>query len=322
MPLDQKLEVSVRTDLLHLSFRRLVAPRNALFAALTAASAIVFWTPLGKLLALSMSRDEYSHLILIPPTVLGLFYVEKRRIFQCPRYSIGTGVLTVLVGMLLAGAAALSGWLGSDWRLCLEILGLITILIGGFVLCYGTNATRSGIFALLFSLLLVPLPLPVMAQPIGLIQHASAEVTALLFRLSGVPVFREGMTFSMPRLTFVVAEECSGIHSSIALFIGSLLGGHFYLKSAWRKGVLVALVFPIVSFTNGLRMFALATLAVYVDMRFFYGNLHHRGGVIFFSLGLAILALMIKLLRGRARLYRPAPSTQSVLPTAQTSVHR
>jgi hypothetical protein len=49
-------------------------------------------------------------------------------------------------------------------------------------------------------------------------------------------------------------------------------------------------------------MFALATLAVYVDMSFFHGNLHHRGGSLFFALALVILAGVTKLLRGRWRL--------------------
>lgn len=297
------LEVSIHADGSRLDVRRPVAARNTLFALLMAASVVAFWAPLRNLLTLCMGSEEYSYILLIPVMVLGLFYLEQRTVFQHLDYSLSAGTVVILGGLLVAGAGAvLSSQFSANSRLSVEILGLVTIWIGSFVLCYGTGAARAGLFALLFSLLLVPLPEIVMAKPIALIQHASANVTGFLFTLTGVPVLREGLTFSLPRLTFVVATECSGIHSSIALFIVSILVGHYYFNPGWKRALVVLLVIPIVSFTNGLRMFALATLAVYVDMSFFFGNLHHKGGSLFFALALLILAAVTKLLRGRWRL--------------------
>lgn len=297
------VEVSVDADDSRLDVRRPVAARNTLFALLIATWALAFWSPLRNVVTLCMGSEEYSYILLIPVMVLGLFYVEQRTVFQHLHYSLGAGTLAILGGLSVAGAGAvLSSQFSADTRLSLEILGLVIIWIGSFILCYGTGASRAGLFALLFSLLLVPLPETVMAKPIALIQHSSADVTGLLFTLTGVPAFREGLTFSLPRLSFVVATECSGIHSSIALFIASILVGHFYFKPGWKRPLLVLLVFPIISFTNGLRMFILATLAIYVDMSFFHGNLHHRGGSLFFALALVILAVVTRLLRGRWRL--------------------
>lgn len=308
------VEVSVHAHPSRVDVRRPAAARNTLLALLMALSAAAFWASLRNLVTLCMGSEEYSYILLIPVMVLGLFYLEQRIIFKRLCYSLGTGTLVIVGGLLVAGTAVvLSSQLGGDGRLFLEILGLVTVWIGAFVLCYGTGAARDGLFALLFGLLLVPLPAAVMAKPIELIQHASADVTGFLFILTGVPAFREGMTFSLPHLSFVVATECSGIHSSIALLIASILVGHFYFKPGWKKPLLVLLVFPIVSFTNGLRMFILATLAIYVNPSFFRGNLHHRGGSLFFALGLVILAVVTKLLQGRWRLKSPT-SPVSVQP--------
>ena len=74
---------------------------------------------------------------------------------------------------------------------------------------------------------MVPLPDSVMEKPIVLVQHGSAEVLSLFYELAGVPFFREGMTFSLTGLDLEVARQCSGIHSTLALFIASLVGGHF-----------------------------------------------------------------------------------------------
>jgi exosortase len=296
------VEVSIHSDGSRVDVRRPVAARNTLFALLMAVSAVAFWSPLRNLVTLCMGSEEYSYILLIPVMVLGLFYLEQGTVFKHLDYSLAAGALVILAGLSIAGCGAvLSTQFSAESRPSLEILGLVTICIGAFVLCYGTGASRAGLFALLFSLLLVPLPEIVMAKPIAFIQHASAHVTGFLFTLTGVPAFREGLTFSLPRLTFVVATECSGIHSSIALFIASILVGHFYFRPGWKRPLLVLLVFPIISFTNGLRMYVLATLAVYVDMSFFHGNLHHKGGSLFFALALVILAVATKLLRGRWR---------------------
>lgn len=299
MPADQKLEVTVQPETAHSRLRGLLTQRNALMSVLLVVAALVFAGPLRRLVTLSMSSDEYSYLALIPVIVLGLFYIKRGAVFRNLRYAIGLGALVILSGAALAGAAVLASvWLTPDVTLSLKILSLAIIWIGCFALCYGADASRAGLFPLLFSLLLAPLPQSVMTYPIEAIQHSSADMTALLFTLFGIPAFREGMTFSLPRLDFVVARECSGIHSSTALFIASILLGHFWCRSAWKKGLLVLVVYPIISFTNGLRMFVLAVLAVYVNPAFFHGSLHRKGGILFFALGLLILMMLGKLLRG------------------------
>jgi exosortase/archaeosortase family protein len=53
---------------------------------------------------------------------------------------------------------------------------------------------------------------------------------------------------------------------------------------------------------NGVRIVTLTLLASYVDPGFLYGRLHHEGGVVFFLLGLALLAPVLWLLeRGEPR---------------------
>jgi exosortase/archaeosortase family protein len=79
------------------------------------------------------------------------------------------------------------------------------------------------------------------------------------------------------------------------------LAAIFYLKSGRARLFLTLVVFPIVSLTNGFRIFLLSLLAVHVDAGFFKGNLHRRGGVLFFLAGLTILACLARLLRSHER---------------------
>ena len=102
----------------------------------------------------------------------------------------------------------------------------------------------------------------------GCCSLGSAEFVAFLFPFTGVPVLRDGVVFHLPGLSIEVAPECSGIRSSMALVITCVLAGHMFLKTTWKKAVLVLAVLPVTMLKNGIRIVTLSVLAVYVDRGF------------------------------------------------------
>ena len=305
---DERLENQLEATAVDLHKSTLGVSKTLLFLVLTAGLMVGFWKPLRDLVSLSVYNEEYSHLVLIPAMIVCLLYWERRKIFLNPNYSVGAGELALLAAIIVSGVAI--GYLAhlrAKSHLFLAILSLVVLWAGGFLLCYGVQAFRAAGFPLRFGLLMVPLPRLMMDNPIEIIQRGSADVADLLFNLAGIPVFRDGMKFSLRGLNMEVARQCSGIHSSIALFILSLVIGHFYLKSGWKKVLLSLAVFPIISVTNGLRIFSVSYLSAYVSMSFMTGNLHRKGGVLFFLLGLILLAVLVRLLRPREQ-RRSAPA--------------
>jgi len=137
---------------------------------------------------------------------------------------------------------------------------------------------------------MVPLPDSVLAWTISLLQSASTELSYLFFTALRVPVLRQGFLLSLPGLTIEVAKECSGIRSSIALFIVCLLAAHLFLRTAWKKFFFVALAFPLAIIKNGIRITTLSMLSIHVDPSFLTGRLHREGGFVFFLLVLGMLA--------------------------------
>jgi exosortase len=119
--------------------------------------------------------------------------------------------------------------------------------------------------------------------------------------LGRVPYLRRGLVFDLPGVSIQVAEECSGIRSTLALFITTALAGALFLKSNWRRLLLLIVVVPIAIVKNGLRIATLSTLAIYVNPAFLTGNLHHHGGVLFFLLALVPMALLLIFLERRER---------------------
>src|SRR5262249_18397392 len=93
--------------------------------------------------------------------------------------------------------------------------------------------------------------------------------------------------------TIEIAQECSGIRSTLILFLVALVLAHLFLRSGWSKCALMVLLLPVTIARNGLRIFVLSTLGMYVDPSFLTGRLHRNGGIVFFILAFVVLWGMI-----------------------------
>ncbi len=288
------------------------------FGILFFLSVVLFWEPLNLWAHFSLQYEHLSHAILIPAVSLVLIWWERKRIFSSLRFSYGPGLVLLLVAAGLYGAASLSSSrLSQHDYLSTTILSLVLAWLAIFVLCLGSASFRAAAFPLLFLLLMIPIPKPLLEKTIYALQVGSAEVAHGLFKLSGVATLREGLLFALPGLTIKVAEECSGIRSSIALFATSLLAGHLFLRSGWGRISLSLSIIPLALLKNGLRIVTISLLGIYVDRGFLTGNLHHRGGIVFFLLSLALLAIVLGMLQRFENWYRrddgalSQPSTKS-----------
>jgi exosortase len=264
---------------------------------------LLFRVPLTTLFRLSQEQEIYSHAIVVAPISLGLVYLHRKRIFRDVHYCFGPGVAFLVAGMMLYWLSHRSSLnLVQNDYLSLAVFSFVVVLIGAFVLSYGTKAFRAAAFPLLFLLLMVPVPGFVLERIILALQKGSAEVTEALFKLIGVPVLRQGLTFTLPSVTINIAHECSGIRSSLALFIMSLLAGYVFLRSKRRRVVFSVLAIAVAIIKNGVRIVTLSLLAAYVDRSFLTGSLHHRyGGAVFSLLALAVLVPVLCLLQKQER---------------------
>jgi exosortase len=160
-------------------------------------------------------------------------------------------------------------------------------------------------FPLLFLLLAIPIPVGIVEKISAALQAGSTEIAHGLFKLLGIPVFREGFAFSLPGVNIEVGEECSGIRSSIALVITGILAGHVFLRSRWTKVCLVVFSAFVAVFKNAVRIVFLSAMTAYSNQDFLNSRLHHQyGGLAFSCFALAMVVPFIFLLRkveGRTR---------------------
>jgi len=125
-------------------------------------------------------------------------------------------------------------------------------------------------------------------------------------------VTQDGVRLTIPGLTLEVAEECSSIRSSLMLLVTTMVLAHLLLRSAWGKGVVILAAIPLSIAKNGVRIFTLSMLTVYVDPGFMHGGLHHQGGIVFFLVFLAGLFVLIWLVRRAERKLMVQPAVEKL----------
>jgi exosortase len=260
-------------------------------------SLAVFHRPLFTVMGASLSVDHYSHILMVAPISTALIWVERKRVLAAPAYN-GVG------GVLYVAALAIFFWMAGQparWDasafISISLLLFAASSISAFLFCYGLTSSKHVSFALFLQFLMAPLPDGMLQRANSFLQYASAEVTAWFFTAAGVHFLREGVVIYLPTVTIEVAEECSGIRSSIVLFISCLVLAHLLLRSPWSKLAVVVISVPMMILKNGLRIFVLTMLGTRVDPSFLTGRLHHQGGIIFFAAGFIAIWVMTALLQ-------------------------
>jgi exosortase len=265
-----------------------------------------------ELFRLSRTDNTASHVLLMPLVSFGLIWLRRDRVFERVEW-FSWGGAVIAVGVVATASAALLHQPGT-----VPIWALVAAVVtcgGGFLLFFGRSAFRQAWFPLCLLFFIVPPPAFILEHSVQFLKNGSAETVQALFTLTATPYLRTGYVFDLPGVAIEIADECSGIRSSIALGIMSLLTGYLYLRSPWARLVLLLVVLPISIIKNGVRIAALSLLAIHVDPSFLVGQLHHEGGVLFFLFSLGLLAGVTSLLHRFDRANRPS---QRLSTTAST----
>ena len=264
--------------------------------------AAVFAKPLWQLVGLARAEELHSHLVLIPVICGYLAYVNRDRLPGEPgRPAWGWGM-----GLAAAGVAALgvywarmgdAGGMAPEDVLWPGILSFVCLAVAWLAVAGGREVLRAAAFPAAFLIFMVPISTGLAASVETWLKYASADVAYWMIDMTRTPIYRDGLVFHMPGLVVEVAQECSGIRSSLVLLIAAVLAGYLLLDQPWKRVVLVLLVIPLGVLRNGFRILTITWLTVNVDARVIESPLHHRGGPIFFVVSLVVLFALVFLLR-------------------------
>ena len=267
-----------------------------------------------ELVRFSLESDFHSYILLVPFISMYLVWMKRPGIRggSAPDRKMAFGL--GLSGLGLWSAYFIPRLIGIGYpqadSLAIRVISFV-LLLGGICHWFVGKATvRLFYFPLVFLAFMAPFPEFFSRWMETASQHGSATVAHAFFKLAGTPVFREGMFFQLPGFRLQVAPECSGIHSTIALCLTSLVAGHLFLRSTGNRVLLVAAIFPLALLRNGFRVFTIGELCVHVSPDMIDSPIHHHGGPLFFLLSLvpfsALLFWLVRSEKFAAQKSRPS----------------
>ncbi len=243
-----------------------------------AAIAILHQT-FGSMLSIWLRSDTFAHGILILPVSLWLLWRQREVLREIPTQTSPVALLAVVLVGLLWVVGRLTD------TLVVEQLALVAVLPTLVWLLLGWRWLRAGAFPLAFLVFAVPFG-EALIPPL---MDFTAVFTVRALELSGIPVYRDGLYFSIPSGDFEVAKACSGIRYLIAsLALGSLYAYVTY-KALWRRVLFIALSVVVPVLANGLRAYGIVMLAHLSEMRLAVGVDHLVYGWLFFGIVIFLL---------------------------------
>jgi exosortase C (VPDSG-CTERM-specific) len=282
--------------------------------------AVLFSPTLYALVQLSMRSNLHSHVVLIPFICMYLAWLKRHDIAANSVPGWGLTAALSAAGITLVGTYAIMiawGWKPIAHNgLSLMTAAFLVFFWSGCAWSLGLRNFRTLVFPIGFLVFMIPLPTIAEAQLEGFLQHGSAEASYWLLKLAGTPVFRDGTHFKLPTITLAVAPECSGLRSSLVLFMTALLAGHFFLRKIWTQTILAISIILLGIARNAVRIFVIAQLCVHVDPGFIDSPIHHRGGPVFFAASLIPFFVLVWLLR---RIERKRGDPPTALPLSEGS---
>lgn len=226
--------------------------------------------------------DTFAHAFLVPPISLWLAWRSRDRLQ-------GVVPQPALVWLLPLAMAAVAWLLGDLVSVnALTQFALVAMLVLLVPLVTGWQTTRVLLFPLLFLFFCVPVGeflLPVLME-------GTADFTVAALRLTGIPVYREGLQFVIPSGNWSVVEACSGVRYLIAsLMVGSLFA-YLNYRSLTRRLVFVgvSIVVPIVA--NWLRAYMIVMIGHLSDNRLATGVDHLVYGWVFFGIVIMVMFMI------------------------------
>ena len=261
---------------------------------------LCFTKSLFALAQFALHSTLYSHILLIPFVCLYLAWLKKNEFLydskpdrKLAAFPLAAGLLSVLGFFVLRPRLLLAPVDSLAW----STLSFFLLFMGACCLFFGRQTLRTLAFPLGFLIFVVPFPNALEKALESFLQYRSADAAELLFGIAGTPLLRHGVDFHLPGFSLSVAPECSGIRSTLVLFITSLVAGHLFLRSPWKRALFALAIIPLGILRNAFRIVTIGELCIHVDPSFIDSPIHHRGGPVFFVISMIPFLLLLYYLR-------------------------
>lgn len=258
-----------------------ISVRTSLWAAGLYALALllIYYQTTWSMVSIWSRSDTFAHGFLILPISLWLAWTRRDQLVDIrPEPAWWVALLVILPGLAWLVAWLVDVGIGKQ-------LALVAMLVGGVWAIMGHRLAAVLAFPLFFLFFAVPMGEDLIAP----MMEFTASSTVWLIRITGIPVYREGLHFALPSGSWSVVEACSGVRYIIASVTVGVLYAYLTYRS-WTRRILFVLVSAIVPvFANTLRAYIIVMLGHLSDMTIATGADHLIYGWVFFGLVIFVM---------------------------------
>ena len=150
------------------------------------------------------------------------------------------------------------------------------VILAGIVgAVYGSRLLKIASVPIALLIFAVPFPEHAIGMVAMPMQKISAVITGKVAPLLGLDVVQQGINLDLHGFSFVVAQECSGMHSLVALLLTGVVLVELSQLHKYRKVLSIVIIPPIVLLANVVRLTVVLLLGEYLGPELALGVMVH-----------------------------------------------
>lgn len=194
---------------------------------------------------------------LVPFIVLGLIWWKRSQLLASETRLWWPALVLVIIGLVLH----VLGFLVQQTRI--SVIGFFAGLYGLAGVTWGPKLLANIFFPFFLFAFCVPLGNSAEIITFPLRQFATYISVATAHHVLGIDVIQQGTMLWAPsgKYRYEIAAACSGIRSLTAFLLLTIIVAFVYLKSSWRRILMVAMAFPLAILSNVIRLLCIIIAA-------------------------------------------------------------
>jgi exosortase A len=249
---------------------------------LIAAVLVLFRDTATAMVGIWMRSDTFAHAFLVPPISIWLVWRRRQELARLTPQPSPSALLPMVLACL---AWLLGQMVGAN---SLTQFALVALLVLSVPAVFGWAVARELSFPLLFLFFAVPIGdflVPTMMQ-------WTADFAVAAIRLSGIPIYREGLQFVIPSGNWSVVEACSGVRYLIASFMVGTLFGYLNFHSPRRRALFMAVSVIVPLLANWVRAYLIVLIGHLSGNKLATGVDHIIYGWVFFGVVIGLMFMI------------------------------
>jgi exosortase len=235
------------------------------------------------------AKDSYySHGFLVPFVSLYVLWLKKDRLLAIGSRPLALGLWLVVVGLLMHILSAF-------FRVYFSSAFSSIFVICGLILYFrGKEMLRETLFAVLFLVFMMPLPLVAIVGITFKMKIFAAYWANKIVNAIGVRAILDGSVIKMRTTHVVVEDVCSGLRSLISLLALGTIVAYLSKLVRWKKVIVFFAAGVMAIVANIVRIVFMALTSEIYGAKFTEGFLHTLSGLLVFVVAFVGLMIVVK----------------------------